>query len=206
MFRILGVNGLVACYQLSALSLFGVKMGDGQATVVGMSVAALFLLLSLVTPVEGLTAARPPARVFHPRLLLSVAGQALVHLAVLVLATHVWADELAPATVDGDFAPNLLNSVVFLLSWTMQTTTFAVNYQGPPFMRPLPQVPGLHRALLLSYLAALVTAAGVLPEVGEWLQLVPMEANVRQMVLACMVADAVACFGWERLLRAALPA
>jgi cation-transporting ATPase 13A1 len=31
--------------------------------------------------------------------------------------------------LDADFAPNLLNTAVFLISLTMQIATFAVNYQ-----------------------------------------------------------------------------
>eukprot|EP01138_Halocafeteria_seosinensis_P015801 gb/GECG01016125.1/.p1 GENE.gb/GECG01016125.1/~~gb/GECG01016125.1/.p1 ORF type:complete len:1245 (+),score=191.58 gb/GECG01016125.1/:1-3735(+) len=42
MFRILAVNSLLASYQLSALSLYGVKSGDTQATISGMSQALFF--------------------------------------------------------------------------------------------------------------------------------------------------------------------
>ena len=31
--------------------------------------------------------------------------------------------------LDGAFTPNILNSVVFLITMTMQVSTFAVNYQ-----------------------------------------------------------------------------
>ena len=34
---------------------------------------------------------------------------------------------------DGDFHPNILNSIVFILSAWMQLNTFAVNYCGRPF-------------------------------------------------------------------------
>ena len=34
---------------------------------------------------------------------------------------------------DGDFHPNILNSIVFILSAWMQLNTFAVNYCGKPF-------------------------------------------------------------------------
>ena len=37
-------------------------------------------------------------------------------------------------TMDGDFKPNVLNSVVFLLTTVQQATTFAVNYRGRPFL------------------------------------------------------------------------
>ena len=30
---------------------------------------------------------------------------------------------------DGPFKPNVINTVVFLISFTMQVSTFAVNYQ-----------------------------------------------------------------------------
>lgn len=38
---------------------------------------------------------------------------------------------------DGDFHPNILNSIVFIISTWMQLNTFAVNYCGKPFTQPL---------------------------------------------------------------------
>jgi hypothetical protein len=41
------------------------------------------------------------------------------------------------AVPDGEFRPNLLNSLVFMLSAWVQLNTFAVNYCGYPFTTPL---------------------------------------------------------------------
>ena len=46
---------------------------------------------------------------------------------------HPWLRNDDPwAVPDGDFRPNLLNSLVFLLSTWMQLVTFAVILQPPP--------------------------------------------------------------------------
>ena len=44
------------------------------------------------------------------------------------------AEEMHP---DGDFAPNVINTVVFLLSTAMQVSIFGVNYGGWPHMESL---------------------------------------------------------------------
>jgi magnesium-transporting ATPase (P-type) len=38
---------------------------------------------------------------------------------------------------DAEFKPNLKNSVVFIFSLCTLTTTFFVNYEGPPLTEPI---------------------------------------------------------------------
>ena len=39
--------------------------------------------------------------------------------------------------LEGEFAPSLLNSAVYLLQLIQQISTFAINYQGRPFREAL---------------------------------------------------------------------
>ncbi|KAH8098383.1 calcium-transporting ATPase [Aureococcus anophagefferens] len=90
-FKILALMCLVSAYMLSSLYLHGVKQGDSQMTCVGLLTAGLFFLCSRAKPLETLSAARPPLRVFSPRPAASIAAQFAVHLFALVKALNTFA-------------------------------------------------------------------------------------------------------------------
>jgi cation-transporting ATPase 13A1 len=54
MYKILSLNSLISAYTMSALYLDGVKMGDYQATAMGMGVSFLFIFLSFTQPLKKL--------------------------------------------------------------------------------------------------------------------------------------------------------
>jgi cation-transporting ATPase 13A1 len=57
---------------MSALYLDGVKMGDYQATTMGMGISMLFMMLSFSRPLKTLSMERPPSSIFHWSLVISV--------------------------------------------------------------------------------------------------------------------------------------
>lgn len=73
MYKILSLNSLVSAYTMSALYLDGVKMGDYQATCMGMGISVMFLLISFSKPLKKLEKERPPSSIFHWSLVVSVA-------------------------------------------------------------------------------------------------------------------------------------
>ncbi len=109
---------------LSALYLKGVKQGDGQMTVLGLAVSALFYCASRSRPLRRLSATRPPARIFGLQACVSVLGQFAAHLASLLAVTRLCEGHVSPedpsVMPDGPFRPNAFNSAVFLLSSVMQ--------------------------------------------------------------------------------------
>ncbi len=124
MYKILAVNCLLGAYSLSTLYLHGVKQGDTQMTVVGLGVAMFFFFVSRSKPLPELATLRPPSRVFSPFVLVSVAGQFVVHFLCLATALHLCEPHVDPADPamlqDGDFRANVINTVVFLVSLIMQ--------------------------------------------------------------------------------------
>ncbi|CAM9907074.1 unnamed protein product, partial [Hapterophycus canaliculatus] len=123
-YKILALNCLTSAYMLSALYLKGVKQGDGQMTVLGLAISALFYCASRSHPLRRLSAARPPARIFCLQACCSVLGQFAAHLASLVVVTRLCEEHINPedpsVMPDGPFRPNTFNSAVFLLSAVMQ--------------------------------------------------------------------------------------
>ncbi|RHY32190.1 hypothetical protein DYB32_002772 [Aphanomyces invadans] len=132
MYKILGINCLLSAYVLSSLYMYGVKQGDMQMTVVGVVIALFYLFLSYAKPCTRLSARRPLTRVFCLSVLLSMGIQFVVHLATLAAALDValpFVDMDDPAMhPEAKFRPNVLNSIVFVVSLHMQINTFVVNY------------------------------------------------------------------------------
>lgn len=59
MYKILSLNCLISAYTMSALYLDGVKMGDYQATTLGLGISVLFMMLSFGKPLKKLQKERP---------------------------------------------------------------------------------------------------------------------------------------------------
>jgi manganese-transporting P-type ATPase len=98
--------------------LHGAKQGDRQLTVLGMAVAALFYFVTRAEPLSTLSPIRPPASVLCGQVLISIAGQFLVHSATILVATQTalsFVDPYDPSLVpDGPFNSNVLNTCTFL--------------------------------------------------------------------------------------------
>lgn len=149
MYKILALNSLISAYSLSVLHLAGVKQGDWQATIAGLLITVCFFGIAKSSvscrlgycfevpnqrkAVEKLSKKRPQPNIFNCYIILSVLGQAAVHVtAMMYIRQEVLSiiegtsEEVTP---DSDFEPNLLNSAMYLVSLIMQVSTFAINYQ-----------------------------------------------------------------------------
>ena len=210
-YKILAMNCLVSAFMLSTLYLHGVKQGDTQMTVVGLVVAALFYFASQAPPLEKLAPKRPLSRLFCASVAISVVGQCGVHFwclfRVLSLAAPFVQRHDPFMVPDGDFKPNLLNSLVFLLSAWMQLNTFAVNYCGAPFTQPLLQNKFLRNTLLFGWALVLVAAVDVVPFLRSQLELVALPAGTpaggsfRLQFLSVLGANLAGVFVVEQVAR-----
>jgi cation-transporting ATPase 13A1 len=122
MYKILSLNSLVSAYTMSALYLDGVKMGDYQATCMGLGISVLFLMISFSKPLKKLYKERPPSSIFHWSLVISVSIQFIVHICALVFLVYLcepFIDRKGDESLipDGEFKPNVKNSVLFLYQW-----------------------------------------------------------------------------------------
>ena len=96
-----------------------------------MLLAICFLFISKAQPREQLSEMRPQTNIFNWYIITSILGQFAVHIAALVyVVTLAKSFEIrGQVDIDGDFSPNLLNTAVYLISLSMQVSTFAINYQ-----------------------------------------------------------------------------
>lgn len=88
---------------------------------------------------------------------------------------------------DTDFAPNLKNTVVFIYSWVMSTTTFFVNYEGRPFMESITSNQKLKKAILVLYAIAGLMIMD-LEMTREYFELVPFPGEEFQMRVGLILA------------------
>ncbi|KAJ1973582.1 putative cation-transporting ATPase 1 [Dimargaris xerosporica] len=199
MYKILALQSLISAYSLSVLYLDGIKHGDTQVTILGMLVAVCFMCISRASPREELSVKRPQANIFNFYIILSVLGQFAVHTTALVYvmqnakffmaAEGDGEDAFKEIDLDGEFSPTLLNTAVYLMSLSMQVSTFAINYQGYPFRENLRDNKVMYRGLLMVGGLAVLGATEFIPELNEMIQFVPLPTEFKPRLLIAMALD-----------------
>ena len=207
MYKILSLNSLISAYTMSALYLDGVKMGDYQATSLGMGISVLFMMLSFSKPLKKLHKERPPASIFHWSLVISVSVQFIAHLTVLIYFVNLcepYIDRENDESLghDAEFQPNLKNSVMFIYQWWLQTTVIFVNYSGRPFMQSISENKKLQRMLAFMFFMATMLIFNASDELREMLELVPFPNDeFQKTVMFSLMGDFCICYGIESLCR-----
>ncbi|KAL4117967.1 hypothetical protein PRIC2_010295 [Phytophthora ramorum] len=206
MYKILGINCLITAYYLSSLFILGVKNGDQQLTISGLSIAMFFLFLSRAKPARKLSHQRPPSGVFCISVLVSIFGQFVIHLAFLAAALRVAQPFIEPGDPamhpDGNFTPNVVNSIMFLMSSIMQLNTFVANYRGQPFMEGFWENKLLYRSALFNYAVLAAVIAEVFTPINAVLELVAMpNPKTQLMVAALMAGDTIVTLTFEHAVQ-----
>lgn len=88
MYKILALNCLISAYSMSVMYLAGIKQGDWQATIAGLMITSCFFGIAKSTAIDRLSKKRPQANIFNLYIILSVLGQAAVHVAALSYIRH----------------------------------------------------------------------------------------------------------------------
>jgi len=176
-YKILSLNCLISAYTMSALYLDGVKMGDYQATYLGLGISVIFMMLSFNTPLKKLYKEKPPTSIFHWSLVISVSVQFVVHLSVLYYFVQLCEPFInrddESFHLEGDFKPNLKNTICFIYQWWNHTTVIFVNYYGRPFTQDIWESKKLRNGMVIMYSVAIAVIFEVAPELNEGLELVP---------------------------------
>lgn len=207
MYKILSLNSLISAYTLSALYLDGVKMGDYQATFLGLCISVIFMMLSFGKPLKKLEKERPPVSIFHWSLTISVSVQFICHLSVLIYFVrlcepYIDRENDESLEYDAEFKPNLKNSVMFIYQWWLQTCVILVNYSGRPFTQDISENVKLKRAVMFMFCIALVIIFDVSEELRDFLELVPFpNVEFQQKIVISLLSDFVLCWGIEKTMK-----
>ena len=125
----------------------------------------------------------------------------ILHTAVVSSKPHTPTDE-ETKDPEGKFKPNVLNTVVFLVSTIQIVGTFGANYAGAPFMKSLSTNKKLHRTMLALCAICFACALGWFPNFEKLMQIAPLPSEeFRNDLLTLMAADLTVSIGWERLCR-----
>lgn len=104
--------------------------------------------------------------------------------------------------LEGEFAPSLLNSAVYLLQLIQQISTFAINYQGRPFREALSENRGMYWGIIGVSAIAFSCSTEFIPEINQKLQMVPFAPEFKKTLTITMIVDYLGCFVIEKILKA----
>lgn len=103
---------------------------------------------------------------------------------------------------NAEFAPNLVNTLIYLYGTWINTLNVFVNYQGLPFMERLQSNTILWRSLLGSF-GLVIAAIFEFPDVDYYLELVPWPSDAfKYEFLAVLVVVFILNTALERILQA----
>ena len=84
----------------------------------GMGISFLFIFLNFNSPLKKLQPEKVPSSIFHWSMLGTVAGQFVMHLYTLIYLVNLCEPHIDRTdetfNPDGDFKPNIKNSVMFV--------------------------------------------------------------------------------------------
>jgi cation-transporting ATPase 13A1 len=209
-YKILALNCLISAFSLAALYSEGIKYGDTQVTIQSFLIAGCFMFLSYGKPIEHLSSKRPQPNIFNFYILFSVLGQFFVHSACLwymyndvkSFLPEDWSiskDINERLDQNAKFQPNIINTVIYLISLGMQVSTFLINYQGRPFRESLRENKPLFYSLTALYSVSILGAAQIFPSLNESLELERMEARLSDRLTFTILLDLGASYMVEYL-------
>jgi len=100
---------------------------------------------------------------------------------------------------DGDFKPNIKNSVMFVYQWWLQCGVIFVNYQGRHFMQDLSENPKLKWLLVANFLFVTSIIFDSSDEIRENMELVAYPNDeFKETVIKVLVMDLVWCYAVEK--------
>ena len=194
---------------MSVLFLDGIKWGDFQMTIQGLLIAGCFFFISRGKPLGKLAQSRPMPSFFNAYSVLSVVGQFAIHAASLYYVAKICKDEMGgglEVDFEGkrEFKANILNTCIYLLSTSMQVSTFAINYIGRPFRESISENVLLSRGLTIVGSAAFLGAMEVSEGLNEMLSLVKMPEGFSETLILVMAGNFLGAWAVERILKATL--
>jgi len=205
MHKVMGLNSVISAFAMSVLTLDGVKLGDLQTSLESILTSACFFLVSRSLPAKQLSKILPSSTVFAWPVMLSLVIQLIVHLAAFLygwqLAKSYRAKDFE-RNLEGEFEPNLTNTVIFLIMATSHASSFLSNYEGHPFMMPMSSNKSLFNALIVFIMAIIILSCEVMPALNESLSLVlAPDETMKWKIVMLLLGDLAVTVGVSKVIR-----
>ena len=104
-----------------------------------------------------------------------------------------------------EFAPNLVNTVAYLVSFIIQVATFAVNYVGEPYNSSIFRNRSLISLLAISLGTIVLIVSGVSEDANAMFELVPLPPEMKALIGAGGAVTWILCLAVETTARNAFP-
>ena len=138
---------------------------------------------------------------------MSVAFQFVMHMYVLVYLIDLcepFIDRESDESLipDGEFKPNIKNSVMFVYQWWLQCGVIFVNYTGRPFMQDFSENPKLKYLLIANFMVLTCCIFDQNEELRETFELVPYpNEEFKQSVIRMLIIDLGFCYTVEKICK-----
>lgn len=200
-YKTIALQCLVSAYSMTVLTLDGVRSSDSQLTANSLLSIAMLLYIDRAKPLEAISSTPAPTRVIGRYCLTSLVLQAVVHIAILHMATYYLGESGHKTTVDFDvkFQPSMTNTVIFLVRMFLDLSINVVNYPGEPYMTAVRNYPALLKSFGLYILGIACLSMQWVPELNETMGLLRMPPEIVNLVLLLGVGDVLACLLIEKV-------
>ena len=94
--QIMMLESTIAAYTLSALSLHNARSSERQMMASSWLIMTAAVAFSYASPVDKMHPQRPLSSLFHPAIIISILGQAAIHIACMSLAVQWATDAMGP--------------------------------------------------------------------------------------------------------------
>ena len=118
----------------------------------------------------------------------------------LVRRAHELDPKEGRVDLEAEFAPNLLNTVVYIMSVILQLNTFIINYRGHPYIESLTQNKPLCYSALTTTVIMLTLCLGIFPQLCADVSLILLPEDFKYEVLGTLFMDSVLTFIIDRTL------
>jgi manganese-transporting P-type ATPase len=95
--QIMMLESTISAYTLSALSLHNARSSERQMMASSWLIVTAAISFSYASPVDHMHPLRPLRSLFHPAIILSILGQAAIHIMCMSLAVKLATDAMGPA-------------------------------------------------------------------------------------------------------------
>ncbi len=97
--QIMMLESIIAAYTLSSLSLHNARSSERQMIASSWLIMTAAVSFSYSSPLDHMHPLRPLRSLFHPAIIFSIFGQAIIHIACMSLAVKWATDEMGPDTL-----------------------------------------------------------------------------------------------------------
>jgi len=94
--QIMMLESIISAYTLSALSLHNARSSERQMMASSWLIMTAAISFSYAAPVDKMHPQRPLSSLFHPAIIISILGQAAIHIACMTLAVQWATDAMGP--------------------------------------------------------------------------------------------------------------